>query len=137
MNIVPDWCEIEIDRRLIPGETPDQALDQVRGFVAKRLGTLEGIEFGEPWITLPPLVPRLEPFLAPLSEAVSKATGRKPGVVGVPYGTDAGPLGASGLPCLVFGPGDIAQAHTRDEWVELDQVGQAAEAYYEIAVALG
>ena len=27
-----------------------------------------------------------------------------------------------GLPCLVFGPGDIAQAHTKDEWIELDQV---------------
>ena len=50
--------------------------------------------------------------------------------MGVPYGTDAGPLGASGLPCVVFGPGDIAQAHTKDEWVDLDQVRQAAEAYY-------
>jgi acetylornithine deacetylase len=57
--------------------------------------------------------------------------------VGVPYGTDAGPLGATGLPCVVFGPGNIAQAHTCDEWVDLEQVRQAAEAYYEIAVALG
>ena len=60
-----------------------------------------------------------------------------PSVVGVPYGTDAGPLGASGLPCLVFGPGDIAQAHTKDEWIELDQVRAAVEVYYEIACALG
>ena len=50
-----------------------------------------------------------------------------------PYGTDAGPLGAGGLPCVVFGPGDIAQAHTKDEWVELDQVHRAAEAYYQMA----
>jgi acetylornithine deacetylase len=58
-------------------------------------------------------------------------------VTGGPYGTDAGPLGESGLPCLVFGPGDIAQAHTKDEWVELEQVRLAADAYYEIAVELG
>jgi acetylornithine deacetylase len=38
---------------------------------------------------------------------------------------------------VVFGPGDIAQAHTCDEWVELDQVRQAAEAYYQIACELG
>ena len=43
----------------------------------------------------------------------------------------------AGLPCVVFGPGDIAQAHTKDEWIELDQVAQAAEAYYQIACALG
>jgi len=137
VNIVPDWCEIEVDRRLIPGEEPRQALEQVRAFLAQRLGSLEGIEFGEPWVSLPPLVPRIEPFLAPLLEAVGRSTGRKPQVVGVPYGTDAGPLGASGLPCVVFGPGDIAQAHTCDEWVDLDQVRMAALAYYEIALALG
>ena len=42
--------------------------------------------------------------------------------MGVPFGTDAGPLSEVGLPCVVLGPGDIAQAHTKDEWVELEQV---------------
>ncbi|MHC5541197.1 M20/M25/M40 family metallo-hydrolase, partial [Singulisphaera rosea] len=69
--------------------------------------------------------------------AVETATGRMPSLGGVPFGTDAGPLGESGLPCVVFGPGDIAQAHTKDEWIELDQVRTAAEAYFEIARALG
>ena len=58
-------------------------------------------------------------------------------MIGVPYGTDAGPLGEAGLPCVVFGPGDIAQAHTRDEWVELEQVRLASEMYFEIARELG
>ena len=39
----------------------------------------------------------------------------------VPYGTDAGPLSQTGVPCVVFGPGDIAHAHTCDEWVPLDE----------------
>ena len=56
--------------------------------------------------------------------------------MGVPFGTDAGPLNAAGLPCVVFGPGDITQAHTKDEWIDLDQVRLAAEAYYRIAVGL-
>ena len=56
----------------------------------------------------------------------------------MPFGTDAGPLGESGrLPCFVFGPGDIAQAHTKDEWIELDAVRAAAGAYFEIALRLG
>ena len=44
---------------------------------------------------------------------------------------------AAGTPCVVFGPGDIAQAHTKDEWIDLEQVQLAAEAYYQIAVDLG
>ena len=44
-----------------------------------------------------------------------------PAIVGVPYGTDAGPLGTRGA-VRGLRPGDIAQAHTKDEWVDLDQV---------------
>ena len=51
----------------------------------------------------------------------------------VPYGTDASTLAAAGLPCVVFGPGDIAQAHTKDEWIDLTQVEQAAEILYRFA----
>ena len=48
-----------------------------------------------------------------------------------------GPLGEQGLPSFVFGPGDISQAHTKDEWVEIDQILQGAEMYYQIALILG
>jgi acetylornithine deacetylase len=58
-------------------------------------------------------------------------------VGGVPFGTDAGPLGQAGIPCVVLGPGDIAQAHTRDEWIELEQVRLAVDVYRGIAMAFG
>ena len=51
----------------------------------------------------------------------------------MPYGTDAAPLAQSGVPCVVFGPGDIARAHTCDESVPLDEVAQAAEILYRLA----
>ncbi len=137
VNIVPDWCEIEIDRRLVPGEEPEASFAALRQFLADRLGTLEDVQLDPPWVTLPPLVPRVQTWLEPLKEAVRTGSGREPAVVGVPYGTDAGPLGARGIPCVVFGPGDIAQAHTHDEWVELDQVHRAADAYYQMALVLG
>ena len=37
-----------------------------------------------------------------------------------------------GLPCVVFGPGNIAQAHTEDEWIEMDQVIDASERYFQL-----
>jgi acetylornithine deacetylase len=137
VNVVPDWCEVEIDRRVIPGEVPLECLARVRQEVAQRLGNPDWLEFSEPWVEMPALRPNITPWLDPIRSAVATATGRSPEVFGVPFGTDAGPLGVTGLPCLVFGPGDIAQAHTKDEWIELDQVAQAAEAYYQIALALG
>jgi acetylornithine deacetylase len=137
VNVVPDWCEIEVDRRLIPGEDPDDSLENARQFVRERLGGLDDVEFGRPWTRLPALTPNSGEWIGPLKEAIKTVIGREPGVVGVPYGTDAGPLGASGFPCVVFGPGDIAQAHTKDEWVSLDEVRQAAEAYFQIACSLG
>ena len=46
------------------------------------------------------------------------------------------PFGLSGLPSYVFGPGDIAQAHTEDEWIDLDEVRLASEIYFEFAKTL-
>lgn len=137
VNVVPDWCEIEVDRRLIPGEEAAACLGQVSDALATLPGGLEGIDFGDPWVHMPALPPSAGAWLEPVAAAVEAATGRKPDVHGVPFGTDAGPLGAAGTPCLVFGPGDIAQAHTKDEWIEIDQVQLAAEAFYRIACELG
>jgi acetylornithine deacetylase len=45
--------------------------------------------------------------------------------VGVHYFCDAAVLAAGGIPSVVFGPGDIAQAHTADEWLALSQLDLA------------
>ena len=137
VNVVPDWCEIEVDRRLLPGEDAGRSLEEVRVLLSRVPGGLETIDFGQPWVHMPALSPRADAWLEPLGEAVAAATGRRPDVRGVPFGTDAGPLSTAGTPCIVFGPGDIAQAHTRDEWISIEQVQLAAEAYYQIARRLG
>jgi acetylornithine deacetylase/succinyl-diaminopimelate desuccinylase family protein len=137
VNVVPDWCEVEIDRRLIPGEDAGASLDRLRQVLDDRLGRPDWLEFGQPWVHMPPLSARAADWLDPLRDAVATATGRTPSVMGVPFGTDAGPLNEKGTPCVVFGPGDIAQAHTKDEWIELEQVELAALAYFQIAVNPG
>jgi len=137
VNVVPDWCEIEVDRRLIPGEDAATCLAEARTVLDRDPGVAGGIEFGQPWVHMPPLSVRAGDWIEPLTRAIEAATGRRPRLMGVPFGTDAGPLSDHGTPCLVFGPGDIAQAHTKDEWVDLEQVHLAAEAYFQMAVASG
>jgi acetylornithine deacetylase len=47
--------------------------------------------------------------------------------VGVHFFCDAAVLGEAGIPSVVFGPGDIAQAHTADEWISLRSLERAKE----------
>ena len=60
------------------------------------------------------------------------ATGR-----GAPYVTDASHYAAAGAPTVVLGPGDLAQAHTKDEWVALDQLRTASAVYLDAMRAAG
>ena len=138
VNVVPDWCDIEVDRRVIPGETADGAIDRASEFLRGRLGSLDSLEFLPAWVKMPALAANMATDdLDAMASAVAEVTGRTPLRRGVPYGTDAGPLGQVGVPCVVFGPGDIAQAHTEDEWVDLDEVRAAEELFYRLAIALG
>jgi acetylornithine deacetylase/succinyl-diaminopimelate desuccinylase-like protein len=137
VNVVPDWCEIEVDRRLIPGEGAATALDAVRQLVSKSFDARDCVEVSQPWVHMPPLISHASRWIEPLSTAIERATAHRPRVMGVPFGTDAGPLSEKGTPCVVFGPGDIAQAHTKDEWIDLEQVNLAARAYFQVALELG
>lgn len=49
--------------------------------------------------------------------------------IGVPFGTHASRIELAGVPSVVFGPGDIAQAHTKDEWIAVEQLNKATEIY--------
>jgi acetylornithine deacetylase len=57
--------------------------------------------------------------------------------MGVPYGTNASRISNGGVPSMVFGPGSIDQAHTKDEWVPIDELQQASEVYYRFCTSVG
>ncbi len=135
-NIVPERCEIQIDRRVLPGEGVDEVMENVRLWMSGRIG--EGFEFDPPWVRMPALDPAgNRAWIGPVCKSVGRTLGRPVEPMAVPYGTDAGPLSAVGIPAIVLGPGDIAQAHTADEWVDVQQVCEAVEVYYRLAVDLG
>jgi acetylornithine deacetylase len=133
VNTVPDWCRIEVDRRLIPGEEPQAAQGQFTAFLKEELGPEVPFECGPLWITCPALAPDLSGELVARLGACLDAVKGSHQVVAVPYGTDASTLAAAGIPAIVFGPGDIARAHTCDEWVPLDEVAEASEVLYRLA----
>jgi len=112
-NIVPDNCEILIDRRTLPGETEAQVEREIHSLLRKH-GLVVTFDRGR----LAPCEPlETDPKLPLVRQFLSSIGQRK--LAGVNYFCDASVLSRGGIPSIVFGPGDIAQGHTTNEWIEL------------------
>jgi acetylornithine deacetylase/succinyl-diaminopimelate desuccinylase-like protein len=112
-NIVPDRCAITIDRRTLPGETETRVRREMVAFLnSKKLSAKISSTKLAPALPLEtdPKLPLVRQFLRSIGQS-------KP--AGVDYFCDAAVLAGAGIPSVVFGPGDIAQAHTADEWISL------------------
>jgi acetylornithine deacetylase/succinyl-diaminopimelate desuccinylase family protein len=123
VNIVPDRCRIEIDRRTLPGESTSAVLEAVR----EALSELSSWTIEEPHLAVEGMeVPEDAEIIRLLSAAI-RASGRMLSVEGAQYATDAGIYNGAAIPTVVFGPGDIAQAHTASEFIDLDEYAAAIE----------
>jgi acetylornithine deacetylase len=121
VNIVPDSCTIEIDRRTLPGETRDDVLVPVE----KILSDIREWSMDEPHLSVGGMdVAGDAAIVRLLCEAIA-AEELQPVVEGARYATDAGMYNGAGIPTVVFGPGDISRAHTAEEYIEIDQLHAA------------
>jgi len=130
VNVVPDRCFIEIDRRMIPGENEQDVLKEVDKFLdeLRKENPLLEVEREDPFITSPPMQIREdEEVVQTLLKCAKDNQAAESKIRGGRFDSDAGKFVARGIPTPVFGPGDIAQAHSENEWVEIKQVAQAAE----------
>jgi acetylornithine deacetylase len=134
VNIVPDSCWIEVDRRLVPGEEPEKILSDYREL-------LLGLRPSHPEIqvVVEPVMLQDRALETPADCAVVRHTaqvlkeiGLDPRPCGVPFGSDASKLSRAGIPSIILGPGSIEQAHTADEFVEIEQVEKAFVAYRQL-----
>jgi acetylornithine deacetylase/succinyl-diaminopimelate desuccinylase-like protein len=115
-NIVPDECRIEVDRRTLPGESEAAVQRELARFLARR--KLKATVANAKSAACLPL--ETDPKL-PLVARFLTSVGQR-GPAGVNYFCDASVLARGGIPSVVFGPGDIAQAHTADEWISLNSL---------------
>lgn len=119
-NVVPNRCTVDLDRRTIPGESIDSVIKELK-YLFRPLGNRAPKLKVSRSVPCPPL--HTDSSMPNVQMLLRKAGRRK--TRGVPYFTDASPLSAGGTPSVVFGPGNIAQAHAENEWVDLDQVERA------------
>lgn len=124
VNTVPARCTIEVDRRLIPGETAETGFAHVRDFLARRLRSPQSVQHEAPFLVGSPLANVGNEGVAQALLSAAKKVEPGSQILGVPFGTDAATFALAGVPSVVFGPGSIAQAHTADEWLALEQLEQ-------------
>ncbi len=139
INIIAPQCRLEIDRRLVPGESPDQilaALDQqLQTLCAEGHATgydVEVLKLGPAFAT-----PIHAQLVADLQQALQTVTGEAV-LDTAAWHSDAGALSRTCREVVVFGPGDIAQAHTPDEFIDLHALEQGTailRAYLETVCA--
>jgi acetylornithine deacetylase len=135
-----EWASTVMDRVVADGrygvrlgQTPEAAEDELRAcitaacaddaFLAEHPATVEivGARFASARVSSDHPLPA---GLAAIAEAV---TGRRPELLGVPYGADMRLfIDAGETPCVMFGPGDVRLAHAADERVPLAEVEACA-----------
>jgi acetylornithine deacetylase/succinyl-diaminopimelate desuccinylase-like protein len=118
-NIVPALCVASADRRTLPGESERSVRAEVSALLRQHglRATLESEKSS--------CLPMETDAKLPLVRSLMKEA-RQTSPAGVNYFCDASVLAEAGIPSIVFGPGDIAQAHTGNEWIQLASVERAA-----------
>lgn len=136
MSTYPDRCTLRIERRTLPGETPAQAVEEVRDACARVRArrptfdaevTLDLAQNPSDVAMNAPVVQRLEQSLA--------ACGESSRIEGLSAWTDAALLNEAGIPAICYGPGDISRAHAAAEWIEVDEIERATRVLAALARA--
>lgn len=138
-NLVPPSCRVELERRTIPGETPESVQGEVQHLIAGVLNEMPelNIEQQRPSFAASALCTDAESAPARTALRIAARIGRSEQPLGVAYATDAAQLVRMGRPIIVVGPGSIEQAHTADEFAELEEVTAGARYFAEFMATFG
>ena len=127
LNIVAAHARFFWEMRLLPGGDDRAALQTVQDRVAA--GVVPAMQAIDPAAGVRWEITARIPALAPCGPAVEarllNLLGQNAPAV-VPYGSEAGLFQEAGMPAVIVGPGDIAQAHQPDEWIERAQLDGCA-----------
>ena len=135
VNIVPDRSRVQLDVRVARPEDCGRTLDLIDRIGAEE-AEASGSRFERSELSYHPpiLSDSCGPHAKRLSRAVSEVTGHEPPTGISPFSTDAVSIVPKlGIPVLIYGPGDIAQAHRPDEFVDLRELVEAYAVLYRFA----
>ena len=123
INIIPDRCDLALDRRMIPGETTETVMEELRGIIDPILEKEKELRIEinvRPNHWDPYLLSEKEPIVQAVMESFNQVTGRKPEIAAKAACTDGSHIfHLAGIPTVLFGPGDEKLSHKVDECVPI------------------
>jgi acetylornithine deacetylase len=133
----PARCEVQAERRTIPGETEEIAIEEIQAILDEAAkadadfdGSVRSLAFRDPFE-----VDERADIVTTVRDRAESVTGSEPDLVYAPWWADSGLLGAAGIPTVLFGPrGD--GAHAEVEWVDVASLEQCVEIYLAVALEL-
>jgi acetylornithine deacetylase/succinyl-diaminopimelate desuccinylase family protein len=132
VNIIPDLCEIEVDHRSLPQESHQEIIEKIQ----KALPQCEiEIVSDRPGLD----TPKENPYIQKLSDVLLKTfpSQSKDGfLVGAPWFADCSLMAKGGIPSIAFGPGSIQQAHTKDEYIEIQELEKGVKVFEDFLSSL-
>ena len=125
---------LRLERRTIPGETADDALDEIRSACDRVRERNPALSATIRLMTAqaPSDVDSSAPVVKSLEHAL-RAEGLAAPIEGLSAWTDAALLNEGGLTAVCFGPGDIALAHAAEEYVPVNEIETAARVLTRVA----
>ncbi len=123
-NIIPNYCEFDWEFRFVPGDDATAIIDDYNRYLETVINPGLAERFAgcraenEVWAVLPPL--KAEPGAD--AETLALALAERNDTTVLAFGTEAGHFQSIEFPTVVCGPGDIAQAHKPDEYIEITQL---------------
>lgn len=132
-NVVPDGVEIAVDRRLLPGESPRDAITEIEALVSQVVRPPFKVEFSVEREWPPYLIDRTEPIVRIAAEAVNNSG------IAARLGTDQAAndsswLSDAGIAPVLLGPGEPGRAHVTDESLLAEHLYQATEVFARLAL---
>lgn len=124
LNIVPNHCRFDWEFRAIPGVEPEDVLGPLNDYIRSEL--LPRMRAIAPLADIDTTILAQSPPMQAGDDSPAVALARK--LTGanhtakVAYGTEAGLFQKADIPAVICGPGDIAQAHKPDEFIEISQL---------------
>jgi acetylornithine deacetylase/succinyl-diaminopimelate desuccinylase family protein len=118
VNVIPDRCEIEIDHRALPSDSTDAVIETVKKALPDC--TVEVIS-NRRGLDTPPDNPYIQTLAGVLGQCLPGKT-PKEFLTGAPWFADCSVMSHLGIPSIAFGPGSSEPAHTKDEYIEIDQL---------------
>ena len=133
VNIVPDRCEAWVDRRVVPGEDPEAVIPEVERVLDELRSEESTLSYSITDIRRSsPLDPTgSDSFITLVTDSLRRL-GMPYETCGAGHGSDGSVIKTAGIPVVLLGPGEIAQAHSDAEYLELDQLDRAVEVYLEV-----